>query len=204
MDVPILDNAAGTAGAVAENGIATFSDVGFDHAAIPAASKFTSRSMKASIELVQDSTYPFEDVMLQTFSGDFARSIGAYLVTILAAQAVSGVSAGASTITVANVYDLIDSVDAGYLASRKCAWAMSKATFIAICKLNSANAFPTFPITGNARDGFELLSFPVRFCPSVAAIGTGNKSVYFGDFSRLVVRRVQSATRSHLINTSGG
>ena len=172
MDVPILNNAAGTAGAVGENGIATFSDVGFDHAAIPAASKFTSRSIKASLELVQDSEYPLEEVMLQAFSGDFARSIGAYLITILATQAAFGVSVGASAITVANIYDLVDSIDAGYLASRKCAWAMSKATFIAICKLNSANAFPTSPIAGNARDGFELLSFPVRFCPSVSAIGT--------------------------------
>jgi HK97 family phage major capsid protein len=149
--------------------------------------------VKCSLELVQDSGFDVETFLASAFSIRFGRGIGAGLVTTLTAGSTQGVSAGASSITVDNIYDLFASLDQSYLASAKCAWLMRLATLVAIQKLTTSAGAPAFDTPRDADGTYRLLGLPVRLAPSVAAIGTTNKSVFLGDLSYLFTRVVRDS-----------
>jgi HK97 family phage major capsid protein len=194
--IPLHNDVASVAAIVAENAMATVADLGvFDQIVLPKCPTWRTALVKVSVELAQDSAFDFEELVANAFTVQLQRGIGASLVTTLLAGATAGATAGASTITADNVYDLIGSIDAAYLASSKVAWLMNRATLVAILKLADTAGMKIFPTAYDARGRQTLLGLPVYISPSMAGIGTGNKSVAFGDLSRLVVRVVADSFR---------
>jgi HK97 family phage major capsid protein len=190
--VPLFDDTSSTAAIVAENGALSVADVAFDQLLLAAAANWRTPMVKCSLELTQDAAFDIEALLAKAFAAQLARGIAPSLVTTLTAGATQGVATG-SSITVDNVYDLFGSLDAAYLSSPKCAWAMRLSTLIAISKLKDTAGLPVFPLTRNANGDFELLTLPVRICPSIPAVGVGAKSLFVGDLSYLVMRRVQNS-----------
>ncbi len=191
---PLSDDTSGAAEIVSENNPFTVADIGaFDQLLLAKADTWRTNLQKCSLELVQDSGFDLDQFLAAAFAKRFARGVGVSLVTTLAAGAASGVSAGASAITPDNLFDLFGSVNEAYLGAPKCAWAMRLSTFVTISKLKDTAGLPVFPISKDADGNFSLLTRPVRFCPAVAAIGTTNKSVFFGDMSYMVQRRVANS-----------
>lgn len=97
-------------------------------------------------------------------------------------QSVKGVDAAAAAITEANIYNLyysVDNADSG-------TWVMHPATAAAIRSLAS-NLWTVDPASDNPN---RLLGRPVVVDSNMPQIGTGNKSVLFGDFGAYFVRQV--------------
>jgi HK97 family phage major capsid protein len=205
--IPLSDDTSGVADVTAENAALSTSDLVFEQLMLPACSKVSTPMWKWSLEMVQDTGVDIESFLVEKAGPRLARKEGALLEAALAAGATQGVSAGASAIVPANIWDLYGSIDPSYIASAKCAWLMRESTFIAISKLVDTAGLPVFPVRRDPAGNFELLAHPVRFCPSVAAIGTTNKSVFFGDASALILRRQRDSFRitryDELFATSG-
>jgi HK97 family phage major capsid protein len=195
--IPILDDTSGTATIIPENQISLIEDIGpFDQIVLPKAPTWRSPLVKVSIELMADSAYDIEEMLAQAFAIRFQRGIGQSLVTVLSNSAGLGVTAAQAAITIDNLQDLYESVDPEYLKSKKFGWLMNHATLIAIRKLETGpgqRIIPTFrdPETGHPL----LLALPVYISPSVAPIGTGNRSIFLGDLGSLIVRRVADSVR---------
>lgn len=196
FSIPMLDDTSASSAIVSENGAsATTPDPVFDHLVLAKADTWRSSIVKVPIELLQDNAVDLGQLLTDALAVRLRRGISAAFVTTLASQATNGVTAGASSIVTDNIYDLFASIDPEYVSSPKCGWLMRLSTFVAISKIKDSGGLPVFPITRNANGDFELLTRPVRFCPSVAAIGTGNKSVFFGALDYFVVRTVAGSLR---------
>lgn len=148
-----------------------------------------SRIQKVSEEMLQDSFLVVETYL----AGAFGRSFGtaeetAFLTgngTGKATGVVSGagnsVSAAAAAISADNILELIYDIKRPYRA--KGSFVMADGTALAIRKLKDAN--DQYLWQPALRDGEpdRLAGRPLYTSDAVAAIGTGNTSVVFGDFS---------------------
>lgn len=194
--VPLADDTSASATVIGENAqLNTATDVTFDQLLLAKASSWKTSMVKVSLELLQDSGFDIETLLASAFAVRLARGIGASFYTTLIGAATKGVDAGASAITPDNLFDLLDSVDEAYLASPKCGWLMRRSTLTYLRKLKDTSGASYFPLDRDANGRFLLLDFPVHIAPSVAAIGTGNKSVAFGDLSYFVSRRVRDSVK---------
>ena len=84
--------------------------------------------------------------------------------------------------------DLFYSVISPYRSSQSCGWLMRDATAGVIRKIKDADGQYIWSPSIIPGTPDTLLSKPVFTDPNVAAIGLGNRSVIFGDFSQFFVR----------------
>jgi HK97 family phage major capsid protein len=207
--IPNMDDTTSSATLVTQATTSTETEpAALGQLSFPTAPTWRSGIVKVSIELDQDSAIPLDTLLARSFAVRFARGIGSNNVSVLLAAAELGATAtgsasndggagtGANSVGSDDLFALMASVDPAYIASPKCAWAMSYATLIAIDKLKDKQGRPLKLVRRNEQTGeIELLFKPVRICPSMPSIGTGNKCVAFGDFSRFIVRGVQGGLR---------
>lgn len=191
-NVPLIDDTSSSAAILAESGTAVVGDLTFDQLQLATADKWSTKMVKCSLEFLQDSAFDVETFLAGKFAPQFRRGIGNALTTTLTAGAALGVAVGSGILT-DDIFNLFASVDPEYLASPSCCWLMRQATFVTISKLKDTAGEPIFPMTRGPNGYFELLTVPVRFSPSVPAIGVGAKSVFLGDLSYLVMRRVANS-----------
>lgn len=117
-----------------------------------------------------------------TATKDFLTGDGSNKPAGALAASTKGADAAAAAITEADVYELFYSVD----NSDSGTWVMNGTTAAAIRSLNSG-LWSVNPALDNPN---VLLGRPVVIDSNMPAIGTGNKSVLFGDFGAYVVRQV--------------
>lgn len=193
----------------AEVDIANFSNVQLN------AYSFRSKIVAVSIELLEDSNFPWPVVLERVFANRHARGIGKALVTgsgmnaptglltaVVASGAVPVIAAGSSSndgtnatgatsLGTQDLNDLYAKLDPVYRASA--AWYMSDGSLSAIQRLVDKMGHTIVRF----RDGFGDIPFilgkPVAVCPSMPSIGSGNNSVLFGDPGSFVQRRVPSS-----------
>lgn len=113
---------------------------------------------------------------------------------ILAASggAAVGESAASSAISRNNVIDLIHSVNRAYRSGPSVAFMMADTTLAALKKLTigTSDDRPLWqPDMINGTPGL-LEGFPIVVNDDFPAIGAGNKSVAFGDWSKYIIRQV--------------
>ena len=194
--IPVLDDVAGVATVIPENQISTIADLGnFSQVLLDKAPTWRSPLVKVSLELAQDSAYDIGQLLADAFAVRFQRGIGASLVSTLVAGAGLGVTAAAATLSLDNLHDLYGSVDPEYLKSPRAGWLMRHATLVAIRKLDVGAGVRLIPYQSDAQGRPVIFNLPVFISPSVAAIGTTNKSVLLGDIGSLIVRRVADSVR---------
>jgi HK97 family phage major capsid protein len=116
-------------------------------------------------------------------------------VVLDATSGVTGstVAAGASVIgapTADNLIDLYYSVIAPYRDSTSAAWMVKDSTMATIRKLKDTTGQYIFQPSLVAGTPDTLLGKPIFTDPAVAAVATGAKSVFFGDWSQYYVRVV--------------
>jgi len=155
--------------------------------------KYT-KLVKLSEELLQD-----EDSQLMNFLNDYVgRALAVTHNTLLLTEAANGTKFAdfANTSIAAGKMEAIvgnDTLDP-YLAGGRVAWVMRNSTQWAVNSiLGSAriyNGLENVP----AREGGDLLGYPVYRSAAAAAIGTGNKSVFFGNWSYMGYREAPSMT----------
>jgi HK97 family phage major capsid protein len=197
LTVPMLNDTGVSAAVVSENAQSTEGEItAVGQLQLAKVPTWRSKQIVWSMELLQDSAFPAEDLIASAVALRFSRGIGASNVTTMLSAATSGAtSAAAGAVTGDDLYALMDSVDPAYLASPKCYWTMSFATLISILKLkDSSNRYLFHPRT-DADGNVLLLEKPVAICPSMPAIAASATSVALGDFSRLFVRVVKNSLK---------
>ncbi len=201
VNIPMLDDTAIVAQKIDENNITpTYSDITFDEVAFGRAATWRSGWVAAPRQLAADSAYPLDFVLNQVFAARIARGAGAALVSTIITGAESagtavgsagntgGTETGANSIGTDDLATLFGSVDQAYSSSPNAGWMMQLSTFVKLLTIKDKQGRPVLRPEKNADGRYLILTKPVYFCPSVPAVSTGNKSVLFGDLSRIAIR----------------
>jgi HK97 family phage major capsid protein len=207
IQFPQIDDTQVTAVIVGEGQQTNETDVPAGNLTLPQAPTWRSKLVKASVELVQDSGYPLEDVLTYSFALRLARGIGsAYVTQLLSAATKALIAAGAApndggaetggtSLGSQDLTTLLNSVDEAYLMSPKCRWLMNAATRRTIFNVLDRYGRPVFPLERNAAGETMLLGYPIAISPSMPSLGLNNIPVMFGDLGRFFVRVAKNASR---------
>lgn len=155
--------------------------------------------IQISRELLEDTGVDLEGYLSMQAGRALGNAFGAHAITGtgssqptgVAHTATAGVTGGTAVtgaFTTDNLIDLFYSVIAPYRMSNACHWLLKDTTVGSVRKLkDSTGQFLWQPSMQVAAPDL-LLGKPVLTDPNVAAVGTGAKSVLFGDFSQYFVR----------------
>ena len=178
------------------------------------------RLIKLSNELMQDTTSNLDDYLANSIGRALGLTINAYVLTGTGTGqpkgAVTGgtlgtTAASASVVTAAEVVNHVYKVPADYRDNL--AWAMATATEGHVRTLTSNYfAFNPTPVGkgnprgGNVAPGSDLLGYRVFNSASMAALGTGNKTILLGnwDFYGFVERQQLVVERNPYLYMANG
>lgn len=197
LTVPMLDDTEVSAAIVAENVASVESEITtVDRLQLAKVPTWRSKKIIWSLELLDDSAFPAEDIIADAIAMRFQRGIGASNVSTLLSAATSGAtSASATAVSIDDLLNLMGSIDPSYLASPKCFWLMNFATLISLLKLkDTAGRYQIHPRT-DANGNILILEKPVALCPSFPNIAASSTSVALGAMDRFFVRTVKNTLR---------
>jgi HK97 family phage major capsid protein len=190
VNVPILDDTSSTAVVIAENDLSTEQDItSFDSLSFGKTPTWRSGIVTASVELVQDAFFDLAATLASAFAVRFARGIGKALVTALIAGAdVGTTTASSSGVSAAELLDCMSALDSAYWGAAS--WCMNKNTLISLMKLGMVTDPAGQAVTMWTARPLRLFDKPVAICPSMDDIGSSNKPVSVGDYSKVLRREV--------------
>lgn len=199
MPWPTMDDTSNTGALLSENTQITTSDLTFGTKNLDAY-KFTSGLVLVSSELLQDSALDVEGIVRDALSERIARVGNTYLTTGngssqpngVATAAAAGVTGSSATaVTFDDIIDLIHSVDPLYRNSPSVRFMFNDGTLKALRKIKDGDGNYIWQ-QADVRAGIpdRLFNYQYSINQDVAAIGTGNRSILFGDFSKYVWRQV--------------
>jgi len=176
-----------TAGIVTEGTTATASEPNFANSKTIQLYKDTLE-FAASDELLADTSSNLEQFMQVEIARAMAVSANSYIILGtgssqpygLNARVTNSVALSASAITNAQVIAVSTAVNGNYLQSGQTGWIMRNATWGALRTLDLTNYNRITSIESGIR---YVEGWGTALSESVAAIGTGNKSLWFGNFN---------------------
>ena len=172
----------------------TFTNVEFDPYT------YSSKIVKVSRQLVQDNAFDLGSFVAGQLANRLNRGINAHLTTgdnsgkpqgVVTGSTLGKTAASATAVTIAELLDLMYSVDVSYRNAAGAAFMMNSATFAAITKLGfgSSNDFPVVIPSMEAGAPDLLFGKPVYDNEDMAGIATGEKSVIFGDMKQYYIHQ---------------
>ena len=172
----------------------TFTNVEFDPYT------YSSKIVKVSRQLVQDNAFDLGSFVAGQLANRLNRGINAHLTTgdnsgkpqgVVTGSTLGKTAASATAVTIAELLDLMYSVDVSYRNAPGAAFMMNSATFAAITKLGfgSSNDFPVVIPSMEAGTPDLLFGKPVYVNEDMAGIATGEKSVIFGDMKQYYIHQ---------------
>jgi HK97 family phage major capsid protein len=216
MPFPSWDDVANASVQVGETVQSTEVDVANFGSVQLNAYSFRSKIVAVSLELLQDSNFPWGAVLERVFAMRHARGVGQALVTgsgvaaptglltaVIASGAVPVVASGSSSNTggsetgatslgTQDLNSLYAKLDPAYRPGA--AWFMNDASVTYLQGLLDKMGRPIVRF----RDGLDagvpyVLGKPIATCPSMPTMGSGKNSVLFGNPFYFVTRRVPSS-----------
>lgn len=195
---------------VGENQAATEADTAFGIANL-GAKKLSSKVIRVSNELLQDSAIDIEGYLADRIAERIGRAEAKFLVQGTGTgspQQPKGLEVsvtGTTTATTAGKVDwkdinaLIHAIDPAYRGAGNTRLLFNDNTFRVLKELEDAQKRPLWlpSIAGVAPS--TILGYQYAIDQGVADIGTGKKFLYFGDFNRFIVRRVSYMTLKRLV-----
>lgn len=193
-----------------ENTAASEQDVDFG-TAILGAKKLSSKIIRVSNELLQDSGVDIEAYLTARIAQRIGRGEARYLVKGTGVGApvqpkgldasVTGTTATASAaaVTWKEMLALKHSIDPAYRNGPKFRWAFNDNTMKLICSMEDNQGRPLWlpDIVGVAPA--SVLNVPYVVDQAIDDIGAGKKFLYCGDFNRFILRRVTYMTLKRLV-----
>lgn len=193
--VGVLQGAEGTAIAVNDMTFAT----------VPYTAYTIGTLVQASNQLLTDTGVPLQAAIGDLLAERLGRIFNTYFTTgtgssqptgILAASngSAKGADAGATALTRDNILDLIHSVDPAYRRSPSTVLMMNDATLKYLRKLviGASDDRPLWQPSMIQNEPATIEGFRYVINQDMPNIGTGLKSVAFGDFSKYIIRTVSS------------
>lgn len=169
---------------------------------------FHSDIVPVSIQLLQDSAFNIEQIIVEMLGDRVARGEDYYFILGNGTTEPNGIETAATTqgaymaktaVTRLTVLDLIHSIGQAYRQSPKCAFAMADSTLKVIKKLSISSTDDRSMWQPSLQSGFPdtIEGFPYFINDNIDAFGTaGNKPMYFGDWSHFYIRDVQGIQMS--------
>ena len=159
--------------------------------------KYTSKIIRVSVELLQDSAFNMEQYIGGKFGERLGRATAAHYATGtgtgqpngLMTAATAGVTAASATaITYLEMLDLKHSVDPAYRVSPM--WLFNDSTLKALKQLVDLDGRPLWSpaIAADAPATFD--GDPYQIDQGIDSIATGNRTVAYGDMSKYLIRDV--------------
>jgi HK97 family phage major capsid protein len=170
--------------------------------------KYTSRIVRVPIELLQDSAWDVEAWLQRKFGERLGRATSAHYATGtgtnqprgLMVAAAAGPNAGAAAaISWADLIALKHSVDPAYRRGPKVAFGFNDSTLKAIKSLLDGNDRPIWQpgVSVGAPDTIDGDRYFVD--QGIANIGTGARSVVYGDIGKYIIRDVMGISMARLV-----
>lgn len=195
---------------LAENTAASEGDVTFG-TAILGAKKLSSKIIRVSNELLQDSGVDIEAYLTGRIAQRIGRGEAKYLVQGTGAGApqqpkglaasVTGTTATASatTFTWKEMNALKHAVDPAYRNGPQFRWAFNDATLKVITEMEDGQNRPLWlpDIVGVAPA--SVLNVPYVIDQAIDDVGASKKFIFCGDFNRFIIRRVAYMTLKRLV-----
>ncbi|MET5290176.1 phage major capsid protein [Raoultella planticola] len=195
---------------LAENSAASEGDVTFGTAVL-GAKKLSSKIIRVSNELLQDSGVDIEAYLAGRIAQRIGRGEAKYLIQGtgagtptqpkgLAASVTNTVNtASATAFTWKEMNALRHEVDPAYRTAPQIRWAFNDKTLQVVEEMEDNQGRPLWlpSIIGGAPA--TVLNVPYVVDQGIADLGAGNKFIYFGDFNRFIVRRVTYMTLKRLV-----
>lgn len=200
LPFPTNDDTGNVGELLAENAEADTQDPTFGQATLKAF-KFSSKIVRTSLELLQDNEVDLEGYLANIMGKRIGRAASAYYCTgtgtaqpqgIAAGASNTATAAGASAITFADMLDLEHNVDPAYRVPGACRYLFNDATLKALKAIVDGDGRPLWlpsvadsaPATINGH-GYQIDQ-------GMPDVGTGNRSVVFGDMDAFTVRLVMA------------
>lgn len=202
IDWPTVDDTGNTGRSKSENSSVDddgSDDVEFGNKELDAY-VYDTGMVKVPIELLQDSAFNIEALMNDLFGERLGRTANEVLTTgdgsskpqgIVTASSEGKEASATGTLDADEIIDLLHSVDPAYRGSPSIRWMFNDSTLAAIRKLKDGQGNYLWQM-GDVRTGepSQILGHPYAVNQAVPDVGTSNKPILFGDFSRYVVRKV--------------
>lgn len=195
---------------LAENTAAKEGDVEFGTAVL-GAKKLSSKIIRVSNELLQDSGVDIEAYLAARIAQRIGRGEARYLVQGtgagnplqpkgLAASVTGKVDAAAANkFTWQEMLDLKHAIDPAYRNGPQFRWAFNDNTLKAISEMEDGQKRPLWlpDIVGVAPA--SVLNVPYVIDPAIDDIAAGKQFIFCGDFNRFILRRVTYMTLKRLV-----
>lgn len=195
------DDTANKGAILAENTQVTELDVVLGQAQL-GAYMYTSRLVRVSLQLLQDSAFDVEAFLARKFGERLGRATNEHLTTGtgvsqpegIQTNAVVGVTLGTgntTALTYDGLIDLIHSVDPAYRASGRARFMLHDTALATARKLKDTTNRPLWEPSVQQGVPDSLLGYPLTINQDMPAPAANVKSILFGDFATgYVVRRV--------------
>lgn len=195
---PTVDDTANTGALLAENTAVAEQDFTFANIILKAF-KYSSKMVKVSVELLQDSAFDLSSFLARALGERIGRITNTHFTTGdnvakpqgVVTGATSGLTAAsATTITADELIDLVHSVDPAYRIGPQVGWMFNDKTFKVLRKLKDGEG--RYLWNPGLQPGAVDSLFGYRYIinQDVADLATASKSVLFGDFSKYLIRDV--------------
>lgn len=206
LPYPTLDDTSNIGALLAENVEDSEQDVAFGQKILEA-HKYTSKIVRVSIELLQDSGIPIEAVLTRLLGARIGRAASVHYATgsgsgqpegLFTAAATGKTAAAADEITYMELLDLEHSIDPAYRMLNP-VWVMNDASLKSVRQLVDGNSIPLWQPRIADRAPATINGFEYEIDQASPAMTTGLKPIAFGDLKQFFVRRVLDVTLSRLV-----
>lgn len=196
---PTVDDTANVGAILAENTAVTEQDVALGQGTL-GAYMYTSRMVRVSLQLIQDSGFPIDTWLPRTLADRIARIQNQHFTTgtgsaqplgiqTSAAWAVSFAPGNTTSVTYAGMVTLIESIDPAYRVGAK--FMVRSAS--AFRSLVDSTGRPLWEPSLQAGTPDSFLGYPIIINPDMPAAAASVKSILFGDLkAAYVIRDVTS------------
>jgi HK97 family phage major capsid protein len=207
---PTVDDTANVGEIIGENFPHNNQDVAFGQITLKAY-KYSSKLVPVSVELIQDSYFNPEEILVELLAERMGRILNTHFTTgtgtsqpkgvvTEAGLGKAGLTGQTTSVIYADLVDLLHSVDPAYREGATFMFADS--TLKAIKKLVDGSSRPLWQpalngIAGAAPD--TILGYPYVINQDVAAMGVSAKSILFGNFKKYIIRDARDITVVRLV-----
>lgn len=199
LPIPTVSDHSNVGAILAENTQVAEQDVAFGQITMKAY-KYSSKLIRVSAELLQDSAIDLESFIGGALGERVARILNTHFTSGDNSSKPQGISASGAGVTAASataitfneLLDLQHSLDPAYRANAR--FMMHDTTFKLVRKLVDDQNRPIFMNDLSATSPGTLFGVPVVINQDVATVAASAKAVYYGDFSKYLIRDVQDFT----------
>jgi len=204
LPFPTNDDTGNAGALLAENTQDSEQDLTFGEMQL-GAYKYTSKIIRVSVELMQDSAFNMDAYIGGKFGERLGRATSAHYATgtgtaqpngLMTAATIGKTAALNSAITYLEMLDLKHSVDPAYRMSAK--WAFNDSTLKALKQLLDADGRPLWSPSIDSDVGATLDGDGYVIDQGIASIGSATLVAAYGDLSKYLIRDVKGFTMVRL------